>query len=148
MSKFTSCAKFKLGKFFGNSDDTYSSEDDLKKQYAIRHSVQGCVVRVSIYDTHTKSCLYKQNKMARTTSKSSVTHKVIEHSTGRLLYLDVEEPKKAELTAGITYVDKIKEAYQQLQAEVDELNYVAEAPMRAKRAAAEAAKIVDTFKKE
>jgi hypothetical protein len=59
--------------------------------------------------------------------------------------VDVREPTKEELAEDMTYISKIKEAYVKLQEEVDELNYVEEAPIRAKEAAKEAAKIANTF---
>lgn len=140
------CAKWKINKWFSKSEELYSGADSQKKRYAIRHTAMGDMVRVSIYDTQSDSCLYKQSRSApQMKNKGRNNKQFVEHIVGKLLYVDVREPTKEELAEGMTYISKIKEAYVKLQEEVDELNYVEEAPVRAQEAAKEAAKISNTF---
>jgi hypothetical protein len=140
------CAKWKIGRWFNKTEESYSSTDAKKKRYAIRHTAMNDIVRVSIYDTRSDSCLYKQSRsVPQMRNKEKNNKQFVEHIVGKLLYVDVREPTKEELSEGKTYIDKIKEAYVKLQVEVNELNYVEEAPIRAQEAAKEAAKIANTF---
>jgi hypothetical protein len=140
MTNIIECGKFKGKKVWdklrGNEKTSASLMADPNYiRYTVKHSIQGNVVRVTIYDNKVHSCAvratgqYSYNPSVIISNKT-IVNKSFEVTSDEPMFIDVDEPYANETTMGITMEMKIADAYVRLQATADKMNYENTKPYR------------------